>query len=387
MKRTLLVVLTAAVAIGVRTSAAPRTVTHIYGPPGQLCTTTAPCDNTFPYPIVQGTAPVIDVEGQFVDLSTGLEVTPSTGVAVSTPPNGTSSGNHQVKVSVSADAEPGIRTVKLHYAVELNGPDTFKICIVRAGRVTAIPQPQPTDYFNDVNVTINGSKIDNAGVVVLPETIGAYSVGGAQLPQVVTLTQTTGTASIVSSSSAQTVVKVHFNGGPFAEAKGTLLLYDKQLDDNGRDLCQLHRIFCYTGLDGPTGSLNPNQSTFDAVGPNAVSSVTFPQGDSVTPGSQLTFQIKLVKPAKAGGEVVEWTIIPAASFVEATGSGTPFDPTHPNRVTIPAGDQFIQRTVQFKTPPAGCALTCTGQISTRTVKFNVDQLPYLRNFAFTMRTR
>ena len=343
MKRTLLVGLAATLILGLHASAAPRTITRIYGPPGELCSVSAPCDNTFAYPIEQGKAPIIDVEGQYVDLSTGLEVTGS-GVTVSTPAGGTSSSNHKIKVSVSSDADPGVRTIKLHYAVELNGPDTFKIRVLRAGRITGIPEVHPADYFNDVNVALNGTKLDNANVIMLPEKIGTFSVGGAQVPQVVTLTQSTGSASIVSSSSTQTVVKVHFDGGPFAEGKGTLLLYDKQLDGaEYRDVCKQHRSFCYGGLD----SSSTNESTFHAVGPNAVSSITFPLGGTVAPGSPLTIQVKLVRPARPGGEVVEWDVVPANSFSQASGSGTTFSPSAHNRVNVAAGDQLKQITVEF----------------------------------------
>ena len=64
-------------------------------------------------------------------------------MTVSTPAGGTSSSNHKIKVSVSSDADPGVRTIKLHYAVEVNGPDTFKIRVLRAGRVTGIPDAHP----------------------------------------------------------------------------------------------------------------------------------------------------------------------------------------------------------------------------------------------------
>src|SRR5258706_6198830 len=127
-------------------SPARATIDRIYGPPGELCTVSAPCTNSFPYPIRQGHSPTIDVEGQFVDLSTGLEISGS-GVTVSTV--GTSSSNREIKVSVSPDAAPGRRTIKLHYAVELNGTDHFLITVLLAGVVTSVTAPVQTQYFNN----------------------------------------------------------------------------------------------------------------------------------------------------------------------------------------------------------------------------------------------
>src|SRR5438128_275176 len=180
-------------------SPARATIDNIFGPPGELCTTSAPCTRSFAYPVRQGHTIVLTVSGQFVDLSTGLEVSGS-GVTVSSA-SGTTSSNKKISVGVSADAAPGLRTVKLHYAVELNGPDTFQVLVVRSGKITSVPDVQLTQYFTDVDVTLHGQKLDNAGVFVLPTTIGTINVGGSQVPQApVPLTQTTATASVLTQS-------------------------------------------------------------------------------------------------------------------------------------------------------------------------------------------
>ena len=172
--------------------------------------------------------------------------------------------------------------------------------------------------------------------------------------------------------------------GRLRKARGRSCCYDKQLDGaEYRDVCKQHRSFCYDGLD----STSTNESTFHAVGPNAVSSITFPLGGTVAPGSPLTIQVKLVRPARPGGEVVEWDVVPANSFSQASGSGTTFNPTVHNRVNVAAGDQLKQITVEFVSPPAGCRETCSGQVNTRMVNFNLDQLPYLRTGVFSMRTK
>jgi hypothetical protein len=376
MKRIVQVALVAALLVGTRVTAFSPTISRIWGPPGELCSVSAPCTRAFAYPIRQGHTSVIDVEGQFVDLSTGLEVSGS-GVTVSSA--GGSSSHKLVRVAVSADAAPGVRTVTLHYAVELNGPDTFRIQVLRAGRVTSVTAPSPSQYFNDVDVTLHGTHLGNAGVFVVPETVGTFSVGGTQLPQIVTLTQSNASAQVVSSADSQTVVRVHFNGGPFAESKATLILYDRQIS---QDTCTQHRVFCYGGTDNSKG-----ESSFHVVGPNAVSSITFPRGNSVRPGSPLTILIKLVRPAGRNGEVVRWDLVPGDSFAEAVGSGTVFRPSGPNSVKIPAGDQSKEVTVQYQKPPSGCDRSCTGKVDTRMVNFTVDALPFLRSASFTLLAR
>jgi len=299
---------------------------------------------------------------------------------------GTSSSNRKIKVVVSPDAAPGARTVKLHYAVELNGPDHFQITVLRAGVVNSITAPVQLEYFNDVNITLHGEKLDNLGVIVLPTTIGTFSVGGTQFPQgPVTLTQTDATASVVTQGATAPVIGVHFIGGPFAEAKATILLFDKQVT---ADTCKLHRVFCYAGIDS-----DQLGNTFHVIGPNAVSSITFPIASTIGPGSLLTIKITLVRPAKTGGETVRWQVLPSDSFAAVAGSGTQFSPTGntstgDNSVIIPQGDQSKELTVQYRQVPAGCGRAgCIGQVRTRMVNFNVDQLPFLRLVTFTMLSR
>jgi hypothetical protein len=304
---------------------------------------------------------------------------------------GTSSSNRQIKVIVGPNATPGPRTIKLHYLVEFNGPDHFQITVLRAGVVSSITAPVQSEYFNDVNITLHGQDLDNLGVIVLPTTIGTFSVGGSQFPQgPVTLTQTDATASVVTQSATAPVIGVHFIGGPFAEAKATILLFDKQVT---ADTCKFHRVFCYGGIDNLIGAHGQGENTFHVVGPNAVSSVTFPIASTVGPGDLLTIKITLVRPAKSGGETIRWQVLPSDSFAQVAGSGTPFSPTGntstgDNSVVIPQGDQSKELTIQYHQVPSGCGRAgCNGQIRTRMVNFNVDQLPFLRLFTFHMLSR
>jgi hypothetical protein len=310
-----------------------------------------------------------------VDLSTGLEVSPAADITVTSA--GQSSSHKLVKIAVQSDAAPGVRTVKLHYAVEVNGPDTFKIMVLRGGKVTSISTPTPTDYFNDVTVTFNGQHLDNAKAYVVPTTIGTFSVGGSQFPQVTTLTQSNATATVTSSTSTSASVKVHFDGGPFAEAKATIILFDAQLTN--QDTCLQHRVFCYQGTD-TSGLAQNGQSTFDVVGPNAVRSITFPTGSQVRVGSPITIRITLVKPVHdSQGTTLHWQVVPSTSFGIAAGSGTAFTANRDNVVTVAQNQQFKDVTVMLVSLPAGCGKGgCSATVQTRMVEFTNDQPPYLR---------
>jgi hypothetical protein len=92
--------------------------------------------------VAQGETFSFEVVGQFVDGSTGVEISGS-GVSVS---YGTrKSGNNSsiiVKLAVGDNAAEGVRTVKLHYAIEMNGPDTFTIKVVRKGTINQIQYKQ-----------------------------------------------------------------------------------------------------------------------------------------------------------------------------------------------------------------------------------------------------
>jgi hypothetical protein len=399
MRKLIQGILVVSALVVLQASPAQATIDHIFGPPGELCPTSARCSRSFKYPVRQGQTIILTVEGQFVDLSTGLEVDGS-GVTVSSAA-GTTSSNKKVSVAVTADAAPGVRTIKLHYLVELNGPDTFQVLVVRSGKVTSVTVPSPPEFFNDVDVTLHGEKLDNADVFVVPTTVGTFSMGSGQVPQgPITLTQTDATATILTQSATAPVVRVHFTGGPFAESKATLVLFDKQLNQLNDDVCKTHPPFCYAGIDNDKG-----ENSFHVIGPNAVSSITFPQGSSVRVGSNLTIKITLVRPAKFapkfsptvigrgisnGGEVVSWQVVPSDSFEEAAGSGTRFSPTGDNprgdnTVTIPAGDQSILLTIRLKKTPSSCPdAGCNAQVRTRMGNFNTDQPPFLRITTFTL---
>src|SRR5215471_4768972 len=98
------------------------------------------CQPSFVAPIVAGKQTSITVKGQYLDLSTGVEISGS-GVHVS---YGDRSGGSNtfivVKFNVDSSASLGNRTVKLHYSIETNGPDTLKVQVVSGGHVDQIQQ-------------------------------------------------------------------------------------------------------------------------------------------------------------------------------------------------------------------------------------------------------
>lgn len=101
------------------------------------------CQPSFVSPIVEGKTMIVTVKGQFVDLSTGVEISGS-GVSVSYGQRqGGSNSYIEVKFVVDDAAALGERTVKMHYTIETNGPDTFKVRVVRGGRVDKIEQKVP----------------------------------------------------------------------------------------------------------------------------------------------------------------------------------------------------------------------------------------------------
>jgi hypothetical protein len=101
------------------------------------------CQPSFVSPIVAGKQMTVTVKGQFVDLSTRVEISGS-GVSVSYGDRaGGSNSFIVVRFNVDDSASLGERTVRLRYAIETNGPDTFHVKVVRGGRVDKIEQKVP----------------------------------------------------------------------------------------------------------------------------------------------------------------------------------------------------------------------------------------------------
>lgn len=96
--------------------------------------------------IAQGEQHSFEVVGGFVDTSTGVEITGS-GVSVSYGTRKHGSGSSIiVRFDVADNAAPGERTVRMRYAIETNGPDTFRVRVVRKGNITDVQYRRPLGF-------------------------------------------------------------------------------------------------------------------------------------------------------------------------------------------------------------------------------------------------
>lgn len=117
------------------------------------------CSRTVVQPIAQGKNHSFEVVGQYVDLSTSVEISGS-GVSVSYGERKHGSGSSIIiKFDVDDSAAPGERTIKMHYAIETNGPDTFKVRVINRGSISQI------QYRKPVQTNPTGSRINSVGGV------------------------------------------------------------------------------------------------------------------------------------------------------------------------------------------------------------------------------
>src|SRR6266436_5082022 len=178
----------AAVFILIGAASAKATITGISrdGCPGTTC------QPSFVSPIVAGKQMTVGIKGQYVDLSTRVEISGS-GVSVSFGDR--SGGNNSsivVRFNVDSSAALGERTVKLRYAIETNGPDTFQVRVVRGGRIDQIQQRVPglmagttrlvaadTIPVNQrVTLVFTGTRLGNATIVPIQAVKNAQTLSG-----------------------------------------------------------------------------------------------------------------------------------------------------------------------------------------------------------------
>jgi hypothetical protein len=346
------------------------------------------CPPTGAVPVLQGRKTVLLIDGQDVNFAdkNNVDVTGSGVTAriikdhLVSPKFGVGTGRAEVELDLSADATPGERTVTLNHNGCFGCPRKykFKILIVRNGKITDVDVPSPTQFFHQVNITLTGQRIGNAGVNLLGFPGGT-------------------TAQVLSSQSDETraVVRLNFNSMR-AEAKGKIQLFDKACGT-----CLVNREV-YDGLT------NSQVTEVSMIGPNAVKDITFPDGVAVRVGGLLTIQINLVRPARRGvrfpvggfvgvnprggvsqagpdGEVVHWQLVPSNVFEAGPGSDTVFSPTGLNEVRIPGGDMLVRLTVRLKQAPSGCPESgCSAEVQTRMGNLNTDQPPFFKTARFTI---
>jgi hypothetical protein len=359
-RRLIQVLLIAAWTLVFQVSAVQATIEHIHGE--DFCKYGNGCGSDFQYPVLQDRTTTVTLEGQYVDISTGLEVT---GSGVTITGVSTSSSKKTIRIAVSSNAAPGLRTVKLHYLVEVNGPDTFKILVVRKGRITGVEAPPLTQFFSEADVILTGENIGNAAVFL------------ATFP---------GTVKVAESTDSRVVVHLKFNNGPLAEITGTLYLYDKAYPVLG----SVVTAFLYSGISDNQGG---NKVTI--LGPNALHSITFPEGNTVAPGGVLTVKVTLLRSvlapigrqrvvASRTGEPFFWQVVPSTSFQAAAGSGTQFSPTGQNEAHVTEGDSVLLK-VRLVQPPSGCpSQGCEGQVQVRLGNMNTNSPLSFQLKSFTM---
>jgi len=335
------------------------------------------CGPTAVVAVLQGKTTVLLVDGQDVNFADKNNVG-VTGSGVSariikdhliSPKFGVGTGRAEVELVIGADATAGERTVTLnHNSLGSLKKYTFKILIVRNGKITDVDVPSPSAFFQQVDITFDGQRIGNAGVSVIgfPGGTTAQVIGGQ-------------------SNESRAVVRLNFSS-PRAEASGQIKLFDNACGTK-----------CVTRNEVYDGLTNSQVTNISVIGPNAVKDITFPDGNTVNVGSLITFQINLVRPARTAlfksaigvpskdGEIVHWQLAPSNVFEAAPGSGTTFSPIGLNQVRIPGGDTLVRLTVRVKAPPSGCPLSgCSADVQTRMGNINTDQPPFFKTARFTI---
>lgn len=172
--------------------------------------------------IAQGEQHSFEVVGQFVDTSTAVQITGS-GVTVSYGTRkGGSNSSIIVRFNIGDNAAPGERTVKMRYAIETSGPDTFIVRVVRKGNISQVQYRRSLPFrpgggpatelvaatglpLNErVVLIVTGTKLDN--VEVRPES-------------------TYQSVRVLSGSDTSRAIEIQFNG----PGQGPLLLFDAAL--------------------------------------------------------------------------------------------------------------------------------------------------------------
>jgi hypothetical protein len=295
------------------------------------------CSPQSAYPVLRGHNVTITLVGQFVDLSTKVEVSGS-GMYVNNV--GTASGSKTIQLEVLNSAS-GTYTVKLRYLVEVNGPDTFKVVVLQNGTIDNVAVPTLTAPFRDFDINIGGTNLGNVAVFCADADCGV-----APEP------------SIISTTSSTAKVHIHIRSSAVVRVSTKIRLADKA----GGEACRKDKRYCDKQSDGST------DVHVSAVAPNFVASASLNHSFSTLPkeGETLSFKVSLMEAAKSGGEKVFWQLSPSSSFAAAPGSGTDFNPSAVNNVTVPAGENSQTVSVIFRKAPDGCPTQgCVAQIQAR----------------------
>lgn len=308
---------------------------------------TRTCTPANPYPLLLGKTATVTLQGQFVDLATAVEVTGPAGVSAASV--GTASSSKTIRLTVTSNAAPGVRTVKLRYLVETNGPDTFTVVVLHGGVINNVTVPTPTAPFTSLEVTIDGTNLDNASFYSRRTGLGGeFGAFGTYL------------------STPTKVFLIYSTGALNMRVSEVLRVFDRA----GGQACEFDARYCYQKASGGA------DISISAVGPNFVVRVHFVDGNGrtlwdsqrkVIEENILRIVVTLKEPAKSGGETVFWQITPATSFVSAVGSGTTYSSSGVNSVTVAGGQISKELFVKLDRLPSGCpAQGCVGQVQAKT---------------------
>ena len=189
--------------------------------------------------IAQGEDHSFEVVGQFVDTSTAVQITGS-GVSVSygTRKVGANS-SIIVRFNVASNAAPGERTVNMRYAIEINGPDTFKVRVVRKGSISQIQYQRPLPFRPGGGPA---SELVAATGLPLNERV-VLIITGTKLDNVEVRTESTyQSVRVLSGSDTSRAIEIQFSG----PGQGPLLLFDAAL--SAQDMrSSTSSKFSYTG--------------------------------------------------------------------------------------------------------------------------------------------
>ena len=188
--------------------------------------------------IAQGENHSFEVVGQFVDTSTAVQIIGS-GVSVSYGTRRVGANSSIiVRFSVASNAAPGERTVKMRYAIELNGPDTFKVRVVRRGSISQIQYRRPLPFSPGGPTT----ELVAATGLPLNERV-VLIVTGTRLDNVEVRPESTyQSVRVLSGSDTSRAIEIQFSG----PGQGPLLLFDAAL--SAQDMrSSTSSQFSYTG--------------------------------------------------------------------------------------------------------------------------------------------
>ncbi len=180
------------------------------------------CNRSVVQLIAQDEEHSFEVVGRFVDTSTAVQITgDDVSVSYGTRKAGSNS-SIIVKFVVRRDAAPGARTVRMRYAIETSGPDTFTVKVVPKGTISQIQYLRPLPFRPGGAAT---ELVPATGLPLNERVI--LIVTGTKLTNVQVRSETTYQSVRVLPGATSTSCKVEIQ---FASSgQGPLLLFDAAL--------------------------------------------------------------------------------------------------------------------------------------------------------------